>query len=37
MSRAELELGIAQARLDSIELGSWLDSITNELDFKAQV
>ena len=36
VSRAEPKLGIAQARLDNIELGSWLDSITNEPDFKAQ-
>ena len=36
VSRAEPELGIAQARLNNIELDSWLSSITNEPNFKAQ-
>ena len=38
VSRAEPEpeLSLTQAQLDNIELGSWLSSITNEPDFKAQ-
>ena len=36
VSQVEPEIGIAQPRLDSIKLGSWLGSITNKLDFKAQ-
>ena len=34
MSRVELELSIAKAQLNSIELSSWLGSIINESDFK---
>ena len=36
MSRVEPELGIAQARLNNIELGSMIGLLTNEPNFKTQ-